>query len=215
MIASVKNRILTVFVSVCVLLCFGFLFVACDKTPDTQNSMHKITFLSGQGDDAKVLGVVYSNGKEEIELPEIPVRQGYEPADSRFVFYQVDEQGNTLDGEYNFEKDTFLNTELTRDLNVYALYVPSQFRIHYIIEGEDVSEDVAPQDAKTINDQQTPSLDAIWYYVSDTDIALPTPTIAGHRFIAWYFTEAFDQKIDCLKAGSTGDIILYARFVAE
>ena len=150
-------------------------------------------------------------------MPEIPVRQGYNPADSRFVFYkQIQNPDGTTDKqEYNFEKATFKDKDLEEDLMVYALYVPNSYRIHYIIDGEDVSKNVLPADASTLSKDEVPTLNSIWYRTSGEDQVLPTPNIAGKIFVAWYFTDQFDQKTTSLKAGTTGEVVLYAYFKDE
>ena len=98
-------------------------------------------------------------------------------------------------------------------MTVYALYIPLQFRIHYVVEGVDVSQTVDINDARTLNDEETPTLNDVYYYVSTKDLTLPTPVVAGKTFMGWYFTATFDQKIEKLSAGSTGELVLYAKFV--
>lgn len=216
-----KSRILSVMIAVVVLFGFGFMFCACDDQSQPTSTSHKITFLSSEAEGASVLGVINTNGNEELTLPEIPYKQGYEPNDSRFYYYEIvqakDEQGNVIPGvenriEYTFTKDTLKTKALNNDLTVYAMYIPLPFSIHYIVEGVDISQNVNINDARTLNDEQTANLNCVYYYVSDKELALPQATVAGKEFVGWYLTATFDQKFTAIPAGSTGDLVLYAQF---
>ena len=206
MIAFVRKNILTVLLAAFVLIGFCAAFVGCN--PKDTNSSYNIIFLSGEQENASVVAVVKSNGEEEITLPAVPAKQGYELNESRWCYKVAGD-----DAEYTFTKDTLVSKALTEDLRVYAKYIPTSFKIHYIIDGVDVSEGVV--DSRYLNSEPTPQTNAIWYVVSETDLVLPTPTISGKRFVGWYLTQDFDQKVTKLNAGSTGEVVLYAKFVDE
>lgn len=207
MLSNVKRNVLTIFLAVAVFFGFSFMFAGCGTEP---SGMHRVTFMSGEGENATVLGVINTNGGEELTLPDIPLKQGFEPNDSKF-YYKT-----TVDGfetDYDFTKDTLKEKLLTEDMIVYAKYFPIVFRVHYIVEGTDVTEGVT--DTRYLNSETTPQLNAIYYTASETDLSLPTPQVAGKTFVGWYFTSTYDQKITKLNAGSTGDVVLYAKFVDE
>ena len=219
MMSKIKSRFLSVVLALVVFLGCGFMLCACGTNND-QDVQHKVTFMSGTGENATVLGVVYTEGNEEIVLPTIPKRLGYMP--NGFMYYvNTDSDGNelTYPREDTFVADTLKNVALTKDLVVYARYAVESYNIHYIVDGVDLSATVEANDIRSLNDESTPTLNAIKYYINETaDMQLPSASLAGYVFKGWYLTKESDeieQKIETIKAGSTGDITLYARFVTE
>lgn len=207
--SKIRFRFLPIVLAIAVFVCCGLVFTACDSDPDTD--IHKITFYSSDGANATVLGVVCTNGNESITLPEIPRRVGYRA--NGFAYYVNSDVDNNT--EFTFTADTFKNVELTQDINVYARYSVESYLVHYIIDDVDASANVSTNDARSLNDVETPTLDAIYYYINeDKDMLLPEATKDGYIFKGWYLTDSFEQKIEYIKAGSTGNITLYARFEA-
>jgi uncharacterized repeat protein (TIGR02543 family) len=53
------------------------------------------------------------------------------------------------------------------------------------------------------------------YYTSETsDIRLATASKKGYTFEGWYTEETFDNQLETILEGSTGDLVLYAKFTA-
>ena len=207
-----KSKFLTLVLALAVFLGAGMMFGACNNTPDT--TKHKITFMSDNTENAAVIATVYTNGKEEIVLPNANAKLGYNfngfCYDVKMV--SVDAENNPiLDGDGNpvtypqptqFTKDTFKDIELKEDIVVYADYSTISYNIRYFVDGVEVA-------------QNDPTLTPIFYTISDEALDLPTRTKTGYNFDGWYLTSDYTQRLSVIPAGSTGDLVLYGRFVAE
>ncbi len=207
-----KSRFLTLVLALAVFLGAGMMFGACNT--NNNDGKHKITFMSDDTENAVVVATVYTNGKEEIALPNVNARLGYNFNGFSYNIKEVavDEDNNPiLDGDGNpitydqptvFTKDTFKDVELKEDIVVYAMYSTIGYNIRYIVDGVEVAQD-------------DPTLAPIFYTISDEALDLPTRTKAGHNFYGWYLTSDYTQKLASVPAGSTGDLVLYGRFELE
>ena len=207
-----KSKFLTLVLALAIFLGAGMMFGACNT--NNNDGKHKITFMSDDTENAAVICTVYTNGKEEIALPNVNARLGYNFCgfcyDVKMVSF--DAGGNPiLDGDGNprtypqptvFTKDTFKDVELKEDIVVYADYSTISYNIRYIVDGVEVAQD-------------DPILTPIFYTISDEALDLPTRTKAGYNFDGWYLTSNYTQKLASVPAGSTGDLVLYGRFVLE
>ena len=228
MVSFVKNKVVTIVLSVALLVWFGLLLTACNAPNSTTHSIsvtqgsqvqqnasgkHKITFMDMEGASGKVLGEIYTNGNELIELPQIPVKLGYQ-VDENIYFYPLitkDENGDVISFEYSYIfPNTFESKPLEQDLVVYANYTAKKYKITYFVDGSLV--EVAQADQRVLDGQENPSTNCIEYYVSENDLALPTPEVAGKTFVGWFLNPRGGYSISCLKAGTTGDLTLYALF---
>lgn len=226
MVSFVKNKVVTIVLSVALLVWFGLLLTACNtpnngmhrmsitdgaQTQQDVSGKHKITFMDVQGSAGKVIDVIYTNGNEELALPQIPAKLGYQ-VDENIYFYPVitkDDQGNILTFDYSYVfADTFASKALDQDLVVYANYTAKKFAITYFVDGNLVE----PSEVRVLDGEETATTNHVEYYVSDKDLALPTPEVAGKTFVGWFLSPRGGYSVSCLKAGTTGDLTLYALF---
>ena len=200
-----KSKFLTLVLALAIFLGAGMMFGACNT--NNNDGKHKITFMSDDTENAAVICTVYTNGKEEIALPNVNARLGY-----NFYGFCYDVKMVSFDAGGNpimtypqptvFTKDTFKDVELKEDIVVYADYSTISYNIRYIVDGVEVAQD-------------DPILTPIFYTISDEALDLPTRTKAGYNFDGWYLTSNYTQKLASVPAGSTGDLVLYGRFVLE
>ena len=208
-----KSKFLTLVLALAIFLGAGMMFGACNT--NNNDGKHKITFMSDDTENAAVICTVYTNGKEEIALPNVNARLGYNFNGFSYNIKEVSVDAVTktpiLDGDGNpitypqpiaFTKDTFKDVELKEDIVVYAMYSTVGYNIRYIVDGVEVAQD-------------DPTLTPIFYTISDEALDLPTRTKAGYNFDGWYLTSDYTQKLASVPAGSTGDLVLYGRFVLE
>lgn len=209
-----KSKFLTLVLSLALVFSAGLVMTGCD-IGKTNTNAHKIVFMSDETQSATVLSTIYTAGNAEITLPTQADKTGYYTGG--FVYYEtvnvLNESGQVvLDGEGNpittknaieVTKDTFKNKALDKDLTVYAKYLPKSYNVIYFVDGVQL-------------DSQDPELAPVYYTVSDEAVELPTRIPpAGKVFDGWYFTSNYQQKINAIPANSTGQLVLYGRFVDE
>ena len=108
--------------------------------------------------------------------------------------FTVFENKNDIDGSEflaNYYKDGKFDT-----VNLYAVWELDYYYIDYY----GVSESEADS---FVN----------YYDVNSPTIELPTPVRIGYSFAGWYKDANFKKKASSIKAGSTGDVKLYAKWV--
>ena len=87
---------------------------------------------------------------------------------------------------------------LATDYNFYAHFTLIDYTITYELDGGE-------------NASSNPS----GYIVTGDDIVLANATKVGYNFLGWYTTETFteESKVTQIESGSTGNIVLYAKFI--
>ncbi len=119
-----------------------------------------------------------------VTKPADPTKAGY-----TFVGWYLDQTCTT---EYDF------SSPVNATITIYAKWestVPGQYTISYY-EG-------------TTKLDLTPAT-----YVTGNEIELPTPTKTGYIFAGWYLSNKSLTRYDVLDADTTGDVTLYAKYVA-
>ena len=211
-----KSKFLTFVLSLAVFFSAGIAMAGCDV--NNNQNMHKITIMSDDSQNAAVLSVVYTNGKEEITLPQQAARLGY--INGGFAYYEtktaiddstgqpyLDASGNAVTYQETvfIDKDSFKDKALDKDLVVFAKYYAKTYNIRYFIDGVPI-------------DSSDATLAPIYYQTSSEAVDLPSRTApAGYVFDGWYLSLSYDaaDKISTIPAGSSGDLVLYGRFLAE
>ena len=84
------------------------------------------------------------------------------------------------------------------DLDLYAIYDIVNYSISYYLDGGEVI-------------QKNPKS----YNVETETITLNTPTKTGYNFMGWFTESTFDNKIESVEKGSTGNLTLYAKWEAK
>ena len=144
--------------------------------------------MSDETDNASVLTTIYTNGNEEITVPAQVARTG---------FYS----GGFFCGDDEITKDSFKDKALDNDIVVKAKYYAKSYTVTYVVDGV-----VIPS-----ND---PALVPIYYTVSGEDVDLPSRDAPANKvFDGWYYSTDYQQKISVIPAYSSGNIVLYGRFI--
>ena len=100
-----------------------------------------------------------------------------------------------------YKENSFVNkvkkipTGSTGDITLYAKYELANYTITYELDGGTNSQ----------NNQET-------YNMNSNDIVLEDPTKNEYKFIGWYKENTFENKVESIPTGSTGNITLYAKF---
>lgn len=136
-----------------------------EENPDPAPTKYTISFYI----DDEVYTTLLTAGEELLTLPEAPKKDQYE-----FKGWFFD------NGEYQNElrEDTFLNTPLTKDTNVYAYYefiseTPEEFLVSFATNGG----------------SEVPSLQTS--YIEEE----PFTEKEGYTFLGWYLEEDFLTKV--------------------
>jgi len=90
------------------------------------------------------------------------------------------------------------DTSVTGDISVTAIFVPIEYSITYQLDGG-------------TNDPENPAT----YTVESETITLRDATKTGYTFVGWYNAASGGDKVTKIAHGSTGDIVLYARWTAN
>ena len=116
---------------------------------------------------------IYTSGKEILELPTAPVKQGY-----TFKGWYFDNETWTQ----KLEENTYENVELTTNVTVYAYYEQDQI----VVEKYDIT---FMADGQVVDTIKT---------AGNELISLPTaPVKQGYTFKGWYFdNETWTQKLE-------------------
>ncbi len=85
-------------------------------------------------------------------------------------------------------------TNVTGDLDVYAIYKEKEYKIEFYDGTNKLTLDVST-------------------YKTSEEISLPTPTKTGHYFSGWFLSEISLYEVTTLDGTITGDLKLYARWV--
>ena len=97
----------------------------------------------------------------------------------------------------NFENEfNSIETGSTGSVDVYAKWIPHEYTVTYVM------------DNGATNSSSNPAV-----YTIEDNISLKSPKMSGYSFKGWYKDEAMTEKVTEIPSGSTGDIILYAKFV--
>ena len=87
---------------------------------------------------------------------------------------------------------------IKKNETVMAIFTPIEYDIIYELDGGANAADNPPK-----------------YTIETDDIMLVSPTKNGATFDGWYYESSFTTKVDVISKGSTGDITLYAKWIAE
>ena len=144
----------------------------------------KLTFISEEG---KEYYNFETSGNEIITLPMNPTKEGY------------NFKGWYLDKEYklSFDQNYFKDKALEKDTNVYAKWELANYIITYELDGG-------------INNNANPSE----YNITTPTITLITPTKTGYNFLGWYKEATFENEVESIELGSTGNLTLHAKWEA-
>ncbi len=135
-----------------------------------------------------------SNGGTPVEnasvLEGTPVSKPTDPTKENHVFLGW----ATIYGEYNFETAVKKNLYLTA---LWEYIGPEIYTITYNLNGGTMTNEVKE-------------------YTEEDEVTLSIPVREGYKFIGWYESSIFDSyPIDKFSLGTTGNKVLYARWVEE
>ncbi|MDR0831850.1 MAG: InlB B-repeat-containing protein [Bacillales bacterium] len=138
-------------------------------------------------------GVFYDNKElstSHFELP-TPEVEGH-----TFVNWYVDEDyKNVFDHKYF---DYLVKETETKSITVYAKYVITDYNITYLLNGG-------------VNHSLNPNN---YNMFSDT-ITLQAPSKVGYAFAGWYTNPSFTTQLEYILTGTTGNLTLYAKWLAN
>ena len=137
--------------------------------------------------DGKVYATINTNGKEVIEMPGDPTKEGYV-----FDGWYYDEGI----WEKPFTANSLLDTPLSESMKVYAKWNEEYCTITYNLNGGQ-------------NNSENPS-----GYIPGNEIILQAPTKLGYTFLGWYSDSNFNTKVTQIASESTGNIELWAKWEA-
>ena len=89
------------------------------------------------------------------------------------------------------------NTIIAADTTLYVKGVWDKYQISYVLNGG-------------VNASNNPTT-----YVAGVGANLYAPTYEGYVFVGWYLDSNFENYIDVIPVGKTGDITLYAKWEAD
>jgi len=118
------------------------------------------------------------------ELPTAPKKTGY-----TFGGWFTEEEGD--------ESEFSASTEVTKDLAIYAKWTAVDYTITYQLNGG-------------TNHEENPS----GYCVDDLPVVFQTPAKTGYQFDGWYTDSSFDNPIEEISKGTTGDLVIHAKWSA-
>ena len=87
------------------------------------------------------------------------------------------------------------NKKIEQRVEIYPEWKPIDYTITYILDGG------------------TNNIDNPSKYNIESTINLKAPTKEGYVFLGWYLDSSFTEKIDTITKGTTGNIVLYAKYV--
>ena len=152
-----------------------------------QANTYKITYCSNNGKgQTSEQSFVYNT---EVALKNnIFDFEGYD-----FIGWGLNENQKTADYSpyYVFEKESFAN-----NFNLYAIWKPILYPIIFNLNG-----------GTNLND-------CYYYTIESNDIILKDAIKEGWYFEGWYLDSEYQNKIEKIPAGSSGEITLYAKFKA-
>ena len=144
--------------------------------------IYQITFHPNEGNwngNTAAQSVETANGGV-LYLPDVPTRTGY-------TFHAWNT--TALDSG----TDLTLATDVTADTDVYAIWTPNRYDIHYVLDGG-------------TNPEGAPAS-----YPYDTATTLPVPTKTGKAFLGWHaLSDLSDEALSTIPAGQTGEKTFYA-----
>ena len=133
-------------------------------------------------------GDPYTPGNQTIESG----KYASQPADPVHTGY-------TFEGWYTTNKyDTkfdFSTQAITTNTTVYAKWSANTYSITYNLDG---GTNAAGNPAE--------------YTIESANISLAAPTKAGYTFAGWFKDDGFTNKVDTINKGSTGNVVLYAKW---
>ena len=178
-----RTKFFKIFFIVLVVALIGVSIIACS----TDVSKHTIEFKVSEGGSWGYYSYVRTQGNEEIVLPEDPTMDGY-------VFY-----GWYKDQYYTqeFDETTYLNKELTEDIEVYA---------HFISESNVKSSYVVTFNTRGGNDLES------YNCKFRSKLNNPIPTRSGYRFTGWYLDPTLTTPVDVRYYRVRSDVTLYAEW---
>ena len=98
------------------------------------------------------------------------------------------------DAELNLVADTTIETNSIGNLAFYAKWTPTVYTVTYVLyDGT--------------NSASNPTS-----YTVEDEITLSAPTKGGYSFGGWFTDSAFENRIDKIALGSTGNMTLYAKW---
>ncbi len=98
------------------------------------------------------------------------------------------------DAELNLVADTTIETNSIGNLAFYAKWTPTVYTVTYVLyDGT--------------NSASNPTS-----YTIEDEITLSAPTKGGYSFGGWFTDSAFENRIDKIALGSTGNMTLYAKW---
>ena len=138
------------------------------------------------------------------------------------TYYNIDESVNSNPASYNVESDTFtlvdptktgytfvgwysdaelslvadttVETDSIGNLSFYAKWTPTAYTVTYVLYDG-------------VNSEDNPSS-----YTIEDEITFSAPTKDGYSFGGWFADSAFENGIDKITLGSTGNMTLYAKW---
>jgi len=133
--------------------------------------------------------ITLKTGEMLVSLPAVTFeKEGY-----NFAGWALTAHGNSIYGDgASFEMGT------AEVVTLYAVWTDFAYSISYNLNGG-------------TNHQQNP----VGYKIGSATITLQPPTRAGYTFGGWYTDISLKHKIVEIKSGSTGHVVIYARWTAN
>lgn len=123
----------------------------------------------------------------------------YQPGENPVVLEEPVRDGYVFEGWHTDEAMTKRITEIapgtTGDVTLYAKWKEREYTITYQLRGGK-------------NNSANPAS----YFISSETIVLKPATGKGYAFVGWFSDEARKNKVTEIPKGSTGDIVLYAKW---
>ena len=159
---------------------------------------YKVTYGVGnnKGTDAVTTSPSITSGASVLASTEITFSKGATKAGYTWKNWNSKADGT---GTNLGTGDTYVSSNRTGDISVYACYDLITYNITY-----NTNDGTNPNDAPTS------------YNVITATFDLPTPTKTGYTFAGWYTTSDFSgSKVTQIANGSTGDKTFYAQWTAN
>ena len=113
--------------------------------------------------------------------------------------YAPSKEGYDFAGwSYNDEIVSEIKGSWNVDITLEATWTPTGYTITYDLDGG-------------VNASSNPDS----YTIESESFAFSDPTKAGYSFVGWYSDANYSNKVDGIASGSTGDVMLYAKWSAN
>ncbi|NME72855.1 leucine-rich repeat protein, partial [Flammeovirga aprica] len=123
--------------------------------------------------------------------------ESYTIESSEITFTSTTKLGYSFEGWYSEPEFTnkveSITSGSTGDVTLYAKYSPIEYSITY------------ESNAGTHANEES-------YTIESSEITFTSATKLGYTFEGWYSEPEFTNKVESLASGSTGDVILYAKY---